>query len=124
MRSIALLRATLTSHARGLDGNSAAGQRSSAAAKASCKASSARSKSPTRRISVASARPASSRNTFSISTGGILSSVVVDHHGANLDRTALGAGNSRSNSNRGVEILGLDQVIAAELLAGFGERPV
>src|SRR5450432_3053337 len=66
-RSIALLRPTLTSHARGLDGGSAASQRSSATAKASCNASSARSKSPTRRISVASARPASSRNIFSIS---------------------------------------------------------
>ncbi len=68
-RSIALLRATLTSHARGLKGGFSAGQRSSAAAKASCRTSSARSKSPTRRISVASARPASSRNIFSISIG-------------------------------------------------------
>src|ERR1700716_1158305 len=69
IRSIAFLRPTLTSHARGLDGGSAAGQRSSAVANASCSASSARSKSPTRRISVASARPASSRNIFSISVG-------------------------------------------------------
>src|ERR1035437_7524530 len=68
-RSIALLRPTLTSHARGLEGGSAAGQRSSAVANASCNASSARSKSPTRRISVANARPASSRNIFSISVG-------------------------------------------------------
>ena len=69
IRSIALLRPTLTSQARGLEGASSAGQRSSATAKASCNASSARSKSPTRRISVASTRPASSRNTLSISRG-------------------------------------------------------
>src|SRR6185437_11173124 len=69
MRSIALLRATLTSQARGLLGGSDTGQRSSATAKASCRTSSARSKSPTRRISVASARPASLRNVLSISAG-------------------------------------------------------
>src|SRR5579872_7338559 len=48
-------------------------------------------------------------------------SVVVDHHRPHLDRTGLGAGNSRRNANRGVEVLGLDQIIAAELLAGFGK---
>src|ERR1700751_1114177 len=142
MRSIALLRATLTSQARGLDGGSAAGQCSSATAKASCRTSSARSKSPTRRISVASALPASSRKIFSISLdcifcrhcgclipvssferSGMRASplVVVDHDRPNLDRTGLGAGNSRRDANRGVEILGLDQIITTELFARFGK---
>src|SRR6478609_3817544 len=139
-RSIALLRPTLTSQARGLDGGSAAGQRSSATAKASCRTSSARSKSPTTRISVASALPASSRKIFSISLdcifcrhsgclipvssferSGMRASplVVVDHDLPNLDRTGLGAGNSRRDANRGVEILGLDQIITTELFARF-----
>ena len=74
-RSIALLRPTLTSHARGLDA-AASGQRSSAAANASCRASCARSKSPTRRIRVASALPASSRNVFSISWDHPISAVI------------------------------------------------
>src|SRR5882757_8939099 len=157
IRSIALLRPTLTSHARGLDGGSAAGQRSSAVANASCSASSARSKSPTRRISVASARPASSRNIFSISIGVMRPAIIDRRSGAcaartrnleipgsaltrrpgmtaslstidpdrpDLDRTRLGAGNARGNGDRGVEILGLDQIVAAELLPRFRERTI
>ena len=46
MRSIARLRAVVTSHARGLAGAPSRGQRSAAAVNASCAASSARSKSP------------------------------------------------------------------------------
>src|SRR5436190_10970554 len=130
-RSIALLRATLTSQARGLDGRSLSAQRSSATAKASCRASSARSKSPTRRIRVAIARPASSRNIFSISPGVIClaawspgmtaSPSVIDHDRPDLDRTRLGAGNAGGNAKRRVEILGFDQIVAAELLARLRE---
>ena len=54
--SMALKRPVETSHARGLPGTPSCGQRSSAAAKASCSASSARSKSPSRRMSVARIR--------------------------------------------------------------------
>ena len=88
--SIALLRPTLTSHARGLDGTPASGQRCSATATASCIASSARSKSPTRRISVASTRPASSRNIFSISVGGHADTLLVSRHsGASEDEPGI-----------------------------------
>ena len=165
IRSIALLRPTLTSQARGLDGGPAAGQRSSATATASCSASSARSKSPTRRISVASARPASSRKIFSISArrhaatllndrhsgaarscahpesrdspvrnrasssrfarpGMTASPSIINHDRPDLDRTNLGAGNPCGNGKGGVEIFGLDQIIAAELLARFRKRTV
>ena len=60
-RSIALWRAVDTSHARGFSGTPPPGQRSSAAAKASCMTSSARSKSPTSRMRVARIRPDSAR---------------------------------------------------------------
>src|ERR1700722_19642935 len=154
IRSIALLRPTLTSHA----GGSAAGQRSSATAKASCSASSARSKSPTRRIRVASARPASSRNIFSISVGvmecrlgntvipgwsegpdpesrdsGFASSMrpgmtaspsIINPDRPDLDRTEARARNLCGDGQGCVEILGLDQIVAAELLAGFRERAI
>src|SRR3984957_15580049 len=135
MRSIALLRATLTNNARGFAGTSDESQRSSAAAKASWSASSARSKSPTRRISVASARPVSSRNIFSILADGITYESCpagsrlnqfrrIDHDRPNLDRSVLGAGNSSRDRNRRIEVLGFDQIVAAELLAGFGKRAV
>ena len=63
--SIAWNRPADTSHALGLVGTPSRGQHSSAAAKASCSASSARSKSPRRRISVARMRRESERQTAS-----------------------------------------------------------
>ena len=56
-RSIARLRAVVVIHAPGLSGTPSTGQRSSAIANASCTASSASSKSPSTRMSVATARP-------------------------------------------------------------------
>ena len=41
-----------------------------------------------------------------------------------LDRTKPGAGNPRGDRKRGVEILGLDQIVSAELLAGLRERAI
>src|SRR6185503_8309733 len=64
--SIALKRPADTSHALGLDGTPSRGHCSSAALNASCRASSARSKSPSRRISVASTRRDSDWYTASI----------------------------------------------------------
>src|SRR3974390_2874499 len=46
-----------------------------------------------------------------------LPSVVIDHDRPDFDRAFPCAGNTRRNSDRGVEILGLDQIIAAELFA-------
>ena len=65
MRSIARLRAVVTSHARGLAGAPSRGQRSAAIANASWAASSARSKSPRKPIRAARTRPHSSRKTCS-----------------------------------------------------------
>src|SRR5205814_2592688 len=42
---------------------------------------------------------------------------IINHDRPDLDRTCLGAGNPRGNGDGGVEILGLDQIIAAELFA-------
>ena len=58
---MALNRAVEINHGRGLPGTPLLGHRLSAAAKASCIASSARSKSPSKRISVARIRPESTR---------------------------------------------------------------
>ena len=55
-----MLRATRVIQAPGFAGTPSAGQRSSATTNASCTASSAASKSPRTRISVATARPDSS----------------------------------------------------------------
>ena len=65
IRSIARLRAVVTSHAPGLAGTPDAGQRCAAIANASCAASSALSKSPRNPTSEASTRPHSSRKTSS-----------------------------------------------------------
>ena len=61
-RSIARLRAVVVIHAPGLAGMPRSGHVSSATMNASWTASSARSKSPSTRMSVATARPCSSRN--------------------------------------------------------------
>src|SRR5438876_4165144 len=125
-RSIALLRPTLTSQARGLEGGPS-GQRASAMANASCRASSARSKSPTRRISVASTRPASLRKMVSTSLGVMAYATprsVVDPDRPDFDRAVPGARNPCRDRQCRIEILGLDQVIAAKLLVGLRERPV
>ena len=65
IRSIARLRAVVTSHAPGLAGSPSRGQRSAAIANASCAASSARSKSPRKPIRAARTRPHWSRKTCS-----------------------------------------------------------
>src|SRR5258708_33296352 len=63
MRPIALKRPVDTSHARGFDGTPSRGHCSSAVLNASCSAASAASKSPSRRMSVASTRRDSARYT-------------------------------------------------------------
>src|SRR5256885_2068079 len=118
MRSIARLRAVVTSHAPGLRGLPSRGQRSAATANASCAASSARSKSPRKPMRVARTRPHSSRKTCSISALAL--------HDRPYLYGAPGArrGNARGQLDRGVEVVGLVEVVAAELLLGLGERAV
>ena len=65
-RSIARLRAVVMIQAAGLSASPSRGQRSSAMAKASCTASSARWRSPRTRVRMATARPHSSRKTAPI----------------------------------------------------------
>ena len=69
--STALLRAARMSHARGLSGRPSRGHCRTAASKAASSASSARSKSPRTRISVARTRPRSSRKTASMVARGV-----------------------------------------------------
>ena len=87
-------------------------------------ASSARSKSPSKRLSVASiASRISSR--YARSTTYLDAHLHGDlHHRPNLDRSVLRAGNTRRNGHGLIEILRLDLIVAAELLARFGEGTV
>jgi hypothetical protein len=64
MRSIARLRAVVTIQAPGFAGTPSRGQCSAAMTNASWTASSARSKSPSARIRIETARPDSSRNAW------------------------------------------------------------
>src|SRR5215213_8005064 len=76
--------AAVVSQAPGLRGTPSAFQRSSALTSASCRASSASMKSPTWLIRVASTRPCSSRNVFSICDSVVIPCSVVqtsDHSG-------------------------------------------
>ena len=70
IRSMARLRAVVVIHAPGLSGIPSIGHRSSAVTYASASASSARSKSPSTRISVASVRPWSSRKAIATASPG------------------------------------------------------
>src|ERR1700730_17096361 len=49
---------------------------------------------------------------------------VIDHDRPDLDRTVSGAWNARGNRERGVEIPGFHQIVAAELLARLRERAI
>src|SRR4051812_24487223 len=116
-RSMARLRAVVTSQPPGLAGIPVRAQRSAAIANASWVASSATSKSPRKPISVARTRPHSSRNTCSIS--------VVAPQWATLDRAVHpDCGNARGQLDRGIEVVGLEEVVPAENLLRLGERPV
>ena len=116
MRSIARFRAVVTSHARGLAGGPSRGQRFAAIANASWAASSARSKSPRKPISAATTRPHSSRKMRSSSPLG---------HRAHLDCAAhAGRRHARGELDRGVEVVGLVEEVAAERLLDGDERAV
>src|SRR5215207_687878 len=131
-RSMALLRAVVMIQAPGRSGTPAVGQRWTATRKASWTASSARSKSPRTRMRVATACPDSSRNTRSTSarvsaatlTPRLSGRHVHLHDRPDLDRPAADVGDPGGDLDRLVQVLGLDDVEAAELLLGLGERPV
>src|SRR5512132_1932691 len=132
-RSIALFRAVVVIQAPGLSGMPRSGHTFIATTNASWTASSARSKSPSTRISEAVARPDSCRNRRSTSSGEAslgsrfldqVPGFVEDHHRADLDRPELGARDLRRPFDRLVEVLAVEHVEAAQLLLGLGEGPV
>src|SRR6266508_5191660 len=145
-RSIALARAAVVSQAAGFSGTPLSGQRSSACTKASCSASSARSKSPQARISDAMIRPYSRRKTcstlsraFGIGRAGRLRPV----RPRRRRRSELGCGSIKFHDrpylhrattgkirhlagpgDRRIQIGRIDQIVAAELLLGLGEGAI
>src|SRR4051812_26282434 len=139
-RSIARRRAVSAIQAAGLGGTPSRGQRSSATTKASWTASSARSRSPNARARAATAWPDSRRNRRSIAAPGALSRLpraalggdvgllgahrLVVHDRPHLDRSVLRARDAGGPADRLVEVPAVEQVVAAELLARLGERPV
>src|SRR5580692_10848144 len=111
------------SQARGFAGIPRSGHCSSAAAKASCRASSAKSKSPRRRISVAKTRPASRRSTTSTFAAEATSPRSGPDR-THFDAALLGARDACGDRQRFVQVLRLDEIVAAELLTRLGERPI
>src|SRR6266545_1646062 len=132
-RSIALLRAVVVIQAPGLSGMPRSGHTCMATTNASWTASSARSKSPSTRISEAVARPDSWRNRRSTSSGDAslgsrfldqVAGLVEDHHRADLDRPELRARDLGRPLDRLVEVFDVEDVEAAELLLALRERTV
>ena len=117
MRSIAPLRAVATIHAPGDRGVPSRGQRSTALAKASWTASSARVRSPRTRVRIASARGHSSLNVAS-------SDVVTAPRWAGSERAGLRGGDERGDADRLVEVRERRHEQPADLLLRLGERPV
>src|SRR3989454_9214461 len=135
-RSMALLRAVRVIHAPGFLGTPSAGHRARATANASWTASSARSKSRMIRISVARARPPSSRKArsttsrvFSAADRGLgLTSSWLRlrelHDGPDLDHPAPRCWDPRRRLDGLVQVVALHHVVAAELLLGLHEGAV
>src|SRR5215468_9447706 len=102
------------------------GQRSRATAKASWSASSARSKSRSQAMSAAMARPCSARNTCStVAPTSIRAPLAQFPDWADLDAAAvLEVRHGRRHVDCLIQVVGLDDVVAAELFLGLGKRSV
>src|SRR5437016_1177031 len=129
-RSMARLRAVVVIQPPGLGGRPSPGHLRSATANASCTASSATSTSPTIRISAATDRPDSSRKIRPTSAASSLSpasrtrSSLEDTEWTDLDRVPDGRGCLRRPTERSIEVLGLDDVEAAEVFLRLREGSV
>src|SRR6266702_3993593 len=129
-RSMARLRAVVVIQPPGLGGRPSPGHLLNATANASCTASSARSISPKTLIRAATDRPDSSRKirpTSAASSVGALSrtlSSLEDPERTDLDRVPDGRGRLRRPGERSIEVLGLDDVEAAEVFLGLREGSV
>src|SRR5438105_126955 len=123
-RSIARLRAVVAIQPPGFGGSPSAGHLRKATVNASCTASSATSMSPKTRIRTATDRPDSSRKirptSAPLSLGAAsmacsLSGLGYVSERADLDRLRDGSGGLRGPGERRVEVLGLDDVEAAQV---------
>ena len=121
-RSIARLRAAVVSHAPGLRGTPSRRHVSRASAKASCAHSSATSQSPVTRMSVATTRPHSSRKAAA--TAASTSALTSPRSAAPRSSRTRAPGILRRDLDRLVEVLAVDDEVAADLLLGLGERTV
>src|SRR5712692_7312922 len=129
-RSMARLRAVVVIQPPGLGGRPSPGHLLKATANASCTASSARSMSPKTRIRAATDRPDSSRKIRPTSAESSLGAVsrtpssLEDAERTDLDRVPDGRGSLRRPSESSIEVLGLDDVEAAEVFLGLREGSV
>src|ERR1700760_2623154 len=120
-------RAVAVIQGAGLSGTPSACQLTTAAAKASCIASSARSKECETRIRPAIMRPDSLRKTDStVARWSCIHSWTGEEfaNGPNFNtssRTRAGSGNFGSPGKRLIQILTIEYVVAGQLLFGFGK---
>src|SRR5918993_3752450 len=123
-RSMAWLRAAVVIQPPGLGGTPSRGHLPRATAKASWTASSARSMSPNAWIRAASDRPDSSRKIRPTSSPSSTLSGLESRERTDLDRHLDGFGDPGGPGERGVQVLGLDDVEAAEVFLGLHEGAV
>src|SRR6266511_5775520 len=131
-RSMARLRAVVMIQPPGLGGGPSPGHLLKATANASCTASSATSMSPKTRIRAATDRPDSSRKIRPMAASSAVGAASPSRtrsglpvrERADLDRRLDDLGDLRRPGERGVEVLGLDDVEPAEVLLRLGERAV
>src|SRR3989454_8055747 len=132
-RSMARLRAVVVIQPPGLGGSPPTGHLRRATANASCTASSATSMSPKTRIRAATDRPDSSRKIWPTSAPSSLGAASMScslsglgyvSERADLDRLRDGGGGLRRPGERGVEVLGLDDVEAAQVFLRLREGTV
>src|ERR671937_579731 len=131
-RSMAWRRAVVVIQPPGLGGTPSPGHLPRATVNASCTASSARSMSPKTPIRAASDRPDSSRKIRPTSAASSLAAAspsptpsgLEARERPDLDRHLDGLGDPRRPGECGIEVLGLDDVEAAEMLLGLHEGAV
>src|SRR5215204_3623404 len=132
-RSMARLRAVVVIHAPAFGGSPSSGHRRRATANASWTASSARSTSPNIPVRAATDRPDSSRRIRPIAALSLVtaswsaagrSGRHLGREGAHLDGGPDEGRHLRCPDQRAVQVVGLDEVEASEVILGLGERAV
>src|SRR5258708_32729014 len=125
-RSMARRLATVISHAPGLRGTPSTCQRSSALTNASCSASSARAKSPSRLMRAARIRPCSSRKVASIDAASVILylPLLPVPCGPDFNRAVFCAGELCCPGKCFVKVFAVHQEKTAELLVRFSKGAV